>query len=70
MIGLFRSGARKAQVAAVIGFLGPLGTYVAAEGDWSWRAFGGAVITGMLAGLATYNAPYEPTPGTGNQGVV
>jgi hypothetical protein len=52
--GFFSSAARKAQAAAAVGFLGPIGTYVVTEGDWSWRAFAGSVITGAVAGLSTY----------------
>lgn len=58
---IFTSAARKAQVAALVGFLTPLGTYVVSEMDWSWRAFAGAVITGLITGLSVYGIPNAPT---------
>jgi hypothetical protein len=58
--GFFSSAARKAQAAAAVGFLGPIGTYVVTEGDWSWRAFAGAVVTGAIAGLSTYGVTNRP----------
>ena len=48
----------KAQVAALIAFLGPLATFVALEGAWDWRAFVGALISAVVAGLSTYSVPY------------
>lgn len=59
---LFTSAARKAQVAALIAFLGPILTYIAATGDWSWRAFIGAVVSGVIAGLTTYQVQNQWTP--------
>jgi hypothetical protein len=56
------SEARKAYVAAAIALLTPILTYVAATGDWSWRAFAGSVISGLIAGLSVYNTPNEPPP--------
>ncbi len=52
----------KAQVAALIAFLGPLATFVAVEGAWDWRAFVGALIAAVIAGLSTYAVPYHTTP--------
>ena len=57
--------ARKAQLAALISFLGPILTYLQATGEWSWRAFVGAVVSGVIAGASVYftnNAPRPPVP--------
>lgn len=51
---------RKAIVAAVVALLGPILTYIAATGDWSWRAFIGSVITGVVAGLGTFQVSNAP----------
>jgi Na+/H+-translocating membrane pyrophosphatase len=62
-VNVFAASARKAQVGALIAFIGPLLTYVLAEGDWSWRAFVGSVLSGVVAGgsvYATTNAPAVP----------
>ncbi len=59
------SYARKAQLAAVLAFLSPIATYILATGDWSWRAFAGAVVSGVIAGVGvfyTQNAPLPPVP--------
>lgn len=63
---LFSTAARKAQAAAGVAFLGPIGAYVATTGDWSWRYFAGSVIAGGVAGLtvfATENADDEEAAG-------
>jgi hypothetical protein len=59
--------ARKAQVGALIAFLGPLGTFLVIEQQWDWRAFAGAVISGLIAGLSVFykgnaDAPPLNTP--------
>jgi hypothetical protein len=59
----FTAEARKAQVAALIGFLGPILLYIQAEGEWSWRAFVGAVISGVVAGAGVY-ATTNASPGS------
>lgn len=51
---ILTSAARKAQVAALIGFLGPLAAFVGSDEQWSWRAFVSAVITSAVAGLTVY----------------
>lgn len=51
----FSAEARKAQIAALVGFLGPILTYLQTETEWSWRAFAGAVVSGVVAGLTVYN---------------
>lgn len=60
MKDILTSAARKAQVAAAIAFLGPLGTYVATEGQWSWRAFAGAIVSSLVAGLTVYQTTNQP----------
>lgn len=59
MAGVLDRNTRKAQVAALIAFLGPIATFVALEGGWDWRAFIGSVITGIIAGLTVYNTSNE-----------
>lgn len=62
---IFTKAARKAQVAALVGFLTPIGTYIAATGDWSWRAFAGTVVSGVISGLGVFeteNHDDEETP--------
>ena len=54
------SAYRKAIVAAIVAFLGPVLTYLAATGDWSWRAFAGSVVSGLLGGLGTYQITNDP----------
>ena len=53
-------GARKAQVAALVGFLVPLAAFIGSQDQWSWRAFLSALIGAVVSGLGVYNAPYKP----------
>lgn len=60
--------AHKAWTAALVGFLGPILTFLAgwlaSSADWSWRMFAAAVvgsaITSVTAGGFTWYAPYRP----------
>lgn len=58
----------KAIVAAAVGFVGPILTYLAGwlatSADWSWRSFGaiivGSAITSLSAGGLTWAVPNRP----------
>lgn len=56
--------ARKATVGAVGAFLSPLATLYLSNQDITGRGLVGALLAGMVAGLAVYEAsntePYEP----------
>jgi hypothetical protein len=61
----FSAQARKAQIGSLIAFLGPILTYLQATGEWQWRTFAIAVVSGLIAGLSifyTTNAPLPPVP--------
>jgi hypothetical protein len=60
---ILASGARKAQVAAVIGFLLPLGAFIGSQDQWSWRAFGAALIGAVVSGLSVYATANNPAQG-------
>jgi hypothetical protein len=51
---------RKAWLGALVAFLTPILTYVAATGEWSWRAFAGTVVSGLITGLTVYQVPNAP----------
>lgn len=52
----------KAIVAAVLAFLAPVVTLVASPAVLDWRGVLGAVLAGIVAGLATYAVPNKPAP--------
>jgi hypothetical protein len=61
----FSAQARKAQIGSLVAFLGPILVYLQATGDWNWRAFSVAVVSGLIAGLSifyTTNAPIPEAP--------
>jgi hypothetical protein len=60
---ILASGARKAQVAAVIGFLLPLGAFIGSQDKWSSRAFGAALIGAVVSGLSVYATANKPAQG-------
>lgn len=47
----------KAVWAGLIGFLSPIGYYLASTDEWSWRAFAATVVSGLVAGIGTYVVP-------------
>jgi hypothetical protein len=52
---------RKAIVAFLVAFLGPLGVLLAAtDVALDWRVVTSAVVAGLIAGLATYAVPNAP----------
>lgn len=49
---------RKAIVAFLLAFLGPIGVLLAAtDVALDWRVVASAVVAGLIAGLATYAVP-------------
>jgi predicted metalloprotease len=56
----FTAEARKAQWAAIIGFFAPILIYLQAQGEWSWRAFAGAVVSGVISAAVVFNADNAP----------
>jgi hypothetical protein len=67
--GLFSSGARKAQVAALIAFLTPLAAFIGTDDAWTWRAFVAAVLAALVAGLGTYATTNQGTTYVGSDRV-
>lgn len=63
MIGWLTT-ARKATVSAAIAFLSPPTALLVSDQPLSWRVFLAAAMTGVIAGLSTYEVgntePYEP----------
>ena len=56
----FSAQASKAWTGAALAALAPLLAYLQATGDWSWRAFGAAVVSGLVAGIGVYAVPNRP----------
>lgn len=57
---VFSARANKAWTGAALAALTPLLVYLQATGDWSWRAFAAAVVSGAIAGIGVYAVPNRP----------
>lgn len=60
---ILSSVARKAQIAALIGFLVPLAAFIGSQDQWSWRAFLSALIGAVVSGLGVYSTTNKPAQG-------
>jgi hypothetical protein len=56
------SESRKAIVAFLLAFLGPVGVLLASDVALDWRNVLSAFVAGLIVGLGTYVVPNAPKP--------